>query len=153
MLAKKDPKDKNVLYTNFNDYHFKDQAFEGTGVLIFDTINHKTYVNISPRADEHVLTAYLSHFNSVSKEPYKAITFKAIDNGPIYHTNVMLAILNKHAVVALDSIPNAKEQQNVIRELTDPKGNKKPKKLIEVSLEEMRNFCCNVLQVDGEDGT
>lgn len=53
----------NSHYLDFSRYHFKNIALEGTGVLIFDTINHKVYVNISPRADEKLLGRYMDVYN------------------------------------------------------------------------------------------
>jgi len=67
----------NSEYIDMTHYHYKKKYFEGTGVLIFDTINHKVYVNISPRADKHLLTTYMDSFNSFMKEPYSAVSFKA----------------------------------------------------------------------------
>lgn len=84
---------------------------EGTGVLIFDTYNNKVYVNISPWANKDLLDKYLNVFNEHVKEPYKAVTFKAVNDGnPIYHTNVMLGMLTKHAVISLESIASKSER-------------------------------------------
>ena len=33
-------------YLDFTRYHFEDTALEGTGVLIFDTINRSVYANV-----------------------------------------------------------------------------------------------------------
>ena len=139
-------KDKTE-YVSFSHYHFKKLYLEGTGVLIFDTINRKVYVNLSPRADKSLLTEFMAKFNEyVKKDPYKEVTFKAFnDKNAIYHTNVMLGMLTNHAVVALDSIKSKKEREDVVRELTDKASNKKPKKLIEISMKEVNDFCGNVL--------
>lgn len=135
-------------FVDFAHHHYKGKYLEGTGVLIFDTINLKVYVNISPWADANLLTSYLENFNSFQKSPYSAITFKATNDGhPIYHTNVMLGILTDHAVVSLESVKSKKEKQALIEGLTSTESNSRPKKLIDISLKEVNEFCGNVLQV------
>jgi len=84
--------------TNFCD---KSLALEGTGVLIFDAANRKIYANLSQRCEEEVLLHFLELFNSKCKMPFKLVTFnaKTYSDTPIYHTNVMMAMLSDHAVV------------------------------------------------------
>jgi hypothetical protein len=86
---------------DFTGYTKKGGVLEGTGALIFDPVNRKVYANISQRCEADVLDDFLSSFNEISKEPFKAVTFEArtASDTPIYHTNVMLAILSEHAVV------------------------------------------------------
>jgi len=137
---------KNSEFIDLAGWHYKQKYLEGTGVLIFDTYNEKLYVNLSPRADKDLLIQYLENFNLYVKNPYKAVTFKAVNDGhPIYHTNVMLGMLTEHAVVSLESIKSKKERIEVIKELTAKDINKKPKKLIDISLKEVNEFCGNVL--------
>ena len=127
-------------------YHYKKKYLEGTGVLIFDTINTKVYVNISPWADATLLTTFLEIFNKEVKTPYTPVTFKAVNNGhPIYHTNVMLGLLTDHAVVCTESVKNKKEREALVDALTSKESNKRPKKLIDISLKEVNEFCGNVL--------
>lgn len=148
MLLKVVKEKEKSIYQSFTHYHFENKFLEGTGVLIFDTINQKVYVNISPRADADLLKTYVENFNTLTKKPYKAVTFKAFnDKSPIYHTNVMLGILTNHAVVSLESIKSKKERDAVVEELTSKEKNSKPKKLIDISLKEVNEFCGNVLQV------
>ena len=57
----------------------------------------------------------------------------------------MLGILTNHAVVSLESIKSKKEWEVVVEELTSKEKNSKPKKLIDISLKEVNEFCGNVL--------
>ena len=121
--------------------------------MIFDTINHKVYVNISKRADESLLDKYLDIYNSFSEDKYKKVVFKGlVENKPIYHTNVMLGILIDHAVISLDAIVDSKERDMVIQEFTNPDLNRKPKSIIDISIPEVLDMCGNVLQVLGAEG-
>jgi hypothetical protein len=135
-------------FIDFAHYHYKQKYLEGTGVHIFDTINQKNYVNISPRADAGLLATFMENFNSHMKSPYSTVTFKATNDGhPIYHTNVMLGMLTDHAVVSLESVRSKKEREALADALTSKETNSRPKKLIDISMKEVNEFCGNVLQV------
>jgi hypothetical protein len=84
--------------TRYNDVSL---ALEGTGVLIFDSVNRKIYAGLSQRCELQVLEHFLELFNSKSQKPFKLVTFKATtaSGTPIYHTNVMMSILSDHAVI------------------------------------------------------
>ena len=142
---------KSLDLTGFND---KGGVLEGTGALIFDPVNRKVYANISQRCEADVLDHFLSNFNELSKEPFKSVTFEArtASDTPIYHTNVMLAILSDHAVVCLESIKNEEEREKVRQELTNPDLNIHPKKLIDISLAEVDQMWGNVICVLNKSG-
>lgn len=122
-------------------------VLEGTGSLLFDEVNKKVYVNLSERADEKVFNEFLSQFNKISKSPYKGVTFRACDKegNPVYHTNVVMAILKDHVVLCTQSITNEEERANIIKELTDASLNAKPKQLIDISYEEVNNMGGNMI--------
>jgi hypothetical protein len=88
----------------------KGEALEGTGSLVFDHKFKRLYVCISERACSKTLNNYLKQLNEncAPGKQYNMITFKAFDNkkpqSPIYHTNVMMAILENHVIVNLSSI-------------------------------------------------
>jgi hypothetical protein len=64
----------------------------------------------------------------------------------------MLGMLTDHAVISMESIPNQAEKEKVEMELTNPKFNNHPKKLIDISLNEVNEMCGNVLQVMNDKG-
>lgn len=122
-------------------------VLEGTGSLIFDVINKKIYVNLSERADENVFNEFLEKFNSISKTPYKGVTYRSCDRegNPVYHTNVVMAILKDHVILCTESIRDEEERARVVRELTDPALNKHPKQLIDISYDEVNNMGGNMI--------
>ena len=54
-----------------------------------------------------------------SKNPYKLVKMHGVDQNkaPIYHTNVIMALLDKHIVFCLDSIRDKKERSMLEKEL------------------------------------
>jgi hypothetical protein len=83
-------------------------------------------------------------FNSNLKTgKYKLITFSSFDNktpkSAIYHTNVVLAILDKHAIICLDSITDLKERENVKNNLSEGR------EIVNISYKEMEEMCGNMI--------
>lgn len=114
---------------------------EGTGSIVLDRKNKKAYCSLSPRSDRDLFERFCKDVG------YKPVIFTSYQDGEkIYHTNVMMSIGENKAVICLDCITNVKERENVVNELKD--GNKE---IIEISLEQVKNFLGNVLEVKGKD--
>ncbi|WP_406827130.1 citrulline utilization hydrolase CtlX [Pedobacter sp. KACC 23697] len=139
------------LKTRFELNHISDLSFyemqyaflEGTGSMVLDRTNKMAYACLSVRTDEEVLN------NFCMLSGYEPVIFHAVDsdNFPIYHTNVMMCIGDRFAVVCLDSIRDAEERLRVSISL---KGS--GKEIIEISLEQMNKFAGNMLQVSNAAG-
>lgn len=139
------------LKTRFELNHISDLSFyemqyaflEGTGSMVLDRTNKMAYACLSVRTDEEVLN------NFCMLSGYEPVIFQAVDsdNFPIYHTNVMMCIGDRFAVVCLDSIRDAEERLRVSISL---KGSSK--EIIEISLEQMNKFAGNMLQVSNTAG-
>lgn len=95
-------------YKHFIDLqrHRESQALEGTGSLLFDVENKKVYCELSVRADPALLTDFIGQFNKISKTPYQEVVWHSVDpkGNPVYHTNVVMALLKDHVVLCTDSI-------------------------------------------------
>jgi hypothetical protein len=144
-------------YSHFIDLqrHHPGQALEGTGSLLFDVDNKKIYCELSVRADPALLCEFVGQFNSLSKVPYKAVTWHSVDkqNNPIYHTNVVMAILRDHVILCTESITNDNERVRVIEEITEKKLNsRKPRKLIDISCAEMNEMAGNMINIRNKHG-
>ncbi|MGA9650928.1 citrulline utilization hydrolase CtlX [Pedobacter sp.] len=131
---------------HITDISFYEQQFaflEGTGSMVLDRINKVAYACLSVRTDEEVLN------NFCMLSGYSAVSFQAVDGSkfPIYHTNVMMCIGDKFAVICMDSIPNAEEREKVAISLIDS-----GKEIIEISLDQMNRFAGNMLQVSNAKG-
>lgn len=137
---------ENFEVNHVNDLSFYEQqhAFlEGTGSMVLDRTNKIAYACLSVRTDEEVLN------NFCMLTGYEPMAFQAVDgsNFPIYHTNVMMCIGDRFAVICLDSIKDPEEKLKVTISL---KGS--GKEIIEISLEQMNKFAGNMLQVTNADG-
>ena len=88
----------------------------------------------------------MDRYNAYLNVPYKLVLFEAYDDkkprSVIYHTNVVLAILDKHAVCCTESIKSLQERKKVIKELTEG-----GRALIDLSYEEMKEMCGNMIQL------
>ena len=116
---------------------------EGTGSLLLDRINQKAYCALSPRADEDLFIEFCEDFE------YSPIVFTAYQtvNGkrlPIYHTNVMMCLAEKFAVICLDCIDDKKERKQVVKSLKED-----GKEIIAITEAQMHQFAGNMLQVLG----
>ena len=116
---------------------------EGTGSMVLDRQNKIAYACLSVRTDEEVLN------NFCMLTGYTPVAFQAVDESrfPIYHTNVMMCIGDKFAVVCFDSIPNLAEKEKVKQSLSST-----GKELVDITFDQMNHFAGNMLQVKGKDG-
>jgi hypothetical protein len=124
-------------------FEAKDQFLEGTGSMVLDRENRIAYACLSPRTNAEVLKAFCDYTG------YKAVTFDAFDqNGQaIYHTNVLMAIGSKFAVICLDSITNKQEKEAVNKSL-----NSTGKEIIDITFDQMNHFAGNMLEVKNNEG-
>lgn len=140
--------EKGFLINNFYDYTSaeEDNLFlEGTGSLVLDRVNKKAYCALSPRADEDLLIEFCEDFE------YTPVIFKAYQTVneqrmEIYHTNVMMCVAPKFAVVCLSCIDDKKERRNLIRHLKED-----GKEIIDITEAQVNNFAGNMLSVYGEN--
>ena len=82
-------------------HHEKDGRFlEGTGSLVLDHVERVAYACRSPRTDEDVAREWAREW-AIELEMFTARDARGT---PIYHTNVVMSIGTRMAVVALDNI-------------------------------------------------
>lgn len=120
----------------------KNRFLEGTGSLILDHNNRIAYACRSERTDDIVFEEFYTKMN------FEPEIFNAYDEEEklIYHTNVMLSIGKSIAVICAESIVDEKRRDCVINRLKNSK-----KEVIEITFEQMRNFCANILEVRNSD--
>lgn len=127
---------------DFSVYENENRFLEGTGSIIFDHVNKKAYACISPRTDKGLLTEVCRRLN------YEPISFFSLDeNGQeIYHTNVMMCIGEKFAVICLESIKDEDEKNRVTNSLKET-GHE----IIDVSYGQMKKFAGNMLALTNNE--
>ncbi len=124
-------------------FEVEDKFLEGTGSMVLDRENKIAYACISPRTDREVLALFCEQAG------YKEVSFHAFDEHQqaIYHTNVLMCIGSKFAVLCLDSITDEDEKNAVttILKLTH-------KEIITIGFEQMNQFAGNMLEVKNKTG-
>lgn len=135
---------KDIIdYTTAED---EELYLEGTGSLLLDRVNQKTYCALSDRAHEDLIIEFCEDFDC-SPVIFNAFQTKNGIRLPIYHTNVIMALGEHIAIICLDSIDDKKEKKFVINNLKEDK-----KEIIAISEEQMHQFAGNMLQVVGANG-
>ena len=119
---------------------------EGTGSLILDRENGIAYCALSDRADEELLIEFCEDFEHT---PIIFGAYQSADNKrlPIYHTNVMMCVADRFAVICLDSIDDKKERQAVKEQLKSTGTT-----IVAIHEKQMHEFAGNMLQVKATNG-
>jgi hypothetical protein len=121
----------------------QDIFLEGTGSLVLDRDHKIAYACLSFRTNEIALEKFCEATG------YDAVVFNAVDSTgfPIYHTNVMMCIGSKFAVVCLDSIPDENELERLVHSIRQ-----NGKELITITCDPLNQFAGNMLEVQNKQG-
>lgn len=116
---------------------------EGTGSLILDREHHIAYACVSPRTNPVALKIWADEMN------YRYVLFDGTDDNrqPIYHTNVMMHVGSRYAIVCLEAIADQSQRQTVIDSLQST-----GKEIVNISFEQMRQFAGNMLELRNSEG-
>lgn len=127
---------------DLSKYEQKNKFLEGTGSVVFDHEHKIAYACLSPRTDKELFLKVAHDLN------YKPVHFRAHDAAglEIYHTNVMMSVGEKFAVIYLDGITDTKEKELVYNSLT-----RTGHKVIDISCEQMNHFAGNMLSIETND--
>lgn len=142
-------KTKGFQINNIHDHSRaeKDGDFlEGTGSMVFDRENRIAYAAISERTSPKLLYRVCRELKYLPV-PFHAFQTVGRKRLPIYHTNVMMSVADRYAVVCADSIDNEEERATVIDTLF-----RTGKGIIDLTEEQMCNFAGNMLQVENREG-
>lgn len=126
---------------DLSGYEQEGRFLEGTGSILFDHVHRVAYACVSPRTDAGLFAEV------AAKLGYQPVAFHAYDQHghAIYHTNVMLCIGARFAVVCLASIRDAQERAAVVASLTDT-GHE----LVDITLTQVAHFAGNMLTLRGD---
>lgn len=115
---------------------------EGTGSLVLDRAHRVAYACLSPRTTAAGLEAFAREL------PYEIVHFHAEDAGvPVYHTNVVMSVGPKFAVVCLECVCEASERAR-LRQRLEESGHE----VIALSRRQMRSFAGNLLALQSSSG-
>ena len=122
-------------------YEKAGRFLEGTGSLVLDHFSRVAYACRSPRTDQAVATEWAREMG------YELELFTATDESgtPIYHTNVLMHVGTRIAVVALDAIAAADRGRISARLAAASRD------VLPIDHAEMRAFAGNMLEVGSWD--
>lgn len=128
---------------DLTSFEKENKFLEGTGSIVFDYVNKIAYASRSARTDEDVLN------NVCEKLGFKPIVFNAVDETglDIYHTNVLMCVGSKFAVVCLDAIQQEDDQEKLLDSFS-ASGHK----VIAISYDQMKLFAGNMMEVLSKSG-
>jgi hypothetical protein len=116
---------------------------EGTGSLVLDRAHRVAYASLSPRTDLDVLGEFAQLLD------YELVTFEAHDDAaqPVYHTNVVMAIGTRFAVVCGEAIALPMHRDAVFNKLRAA-GHE----IVDISRRQMQEFAGNLLELSPAGG-
>lgn len=132
--------------TGVHDYSVLEDEelyLEGTGSMVLDHDHRVAYVARSFRSHDRAVAMVCQDLG------YRPVVFTTVDGrgAPIYHTNVMMAVGPKVALVALDSIPDAGERHAVAASLATTGHT-----VVELASSQLDEFAGNTIELTGADG-
>ncbi len=111
---------------------------EGTGSLVLDRVRRIAFAALSPRTHRAPLEDFGRRLD------YQIVAFDTRDGAgtPVYHTNVLLAVGSRFAVLCEEVIPSA-EQRATVRERLEAGGHA----VLVIDAAQMAGFAANLLEL------
>ena len=152
MLAKNRRKEKSAehisllektyqLTMDFSEFEDRAIFLEGTSSMVFDRVNKIAYTGLSPRTNEDLAKIWGERYG------YEMVFFNTESHvgQPIYHSDVIMYIGTEMSGISIDSIKQ--EDQERVREKLNLSHN-----ILEITQEQIMDFCGNCLEVKDENG-
>jgi hypothetical protein len=125
-------------------HHEKDGHFlEGTGSMVLDRANRIAYACLSSRTHLDALGEFAQRLD------YEPLTFDAVDRdgAAIYHTNVLMNVGEKVAVICDEAIPRPEQREAVLESLAGS-GHE----VIRLTFAQLHGFAGNMLELRSATG-
>jgi hypothetical protein len=132
--------------TDYRDFAEKGWFLEGTGSMVLDRPNKIAYAALSPRTTYDMLIRFCTDFD------YRPLVFSAFqqvghERLPVYHTNVMMCVADRYAVLCTGCIDDREERERVCAVLQGF-----GKEVIEITEDQMHAFAGNMIQLENKEG-
>lgn len=116
---------------------------EGTGSMVLDRSNRVAYASLSSRTQLDPLGDFAQRMD------YDVVAFDAVDGEgvPIYHTNVLMNVGEKLAVICDAAIPREEQREAVLTRLRDT-GHE----IMNLTCAQLEAFAGNMLELRNADG-
>jgi hypothetical protein len=121
----------------------KDLFLESTGSMIFDREHRVAFAMASPRTIKKEFEKWCRLLN------YKGVFIQSTTQHvkAVYHTNINMCVGSEFAVICFAVIGDKKEQEMVRKKLENL-----GKEIVEISLEQVYQFCGNILELSIKSG-
>lgn len=121
----------------------ENNILEGTGSLVLDRENRLLYASLSARTSATMVTKVAQILN------YRPIIFNSVDENfhPVYHTNVILSITKKYAIICLDAVKDKIQKSALLQSFKIIN-----KSVINITHDQVRHMCGNVLELYNKRG-
>jgi len=129
------------LTHNYSSFEDKDVFLEGTSSMVFDRVNKIVYAGLSPRTNQNLLTEWCKEH---SYELVKVQT-ESHTGAPIYHTDVFMFVGTDVIGICYEVIKS--EYRELLKEKVG-----KYHTVIEISKEQILDFCGNALEAKDKEG-
>lgn len=128
---------------DWSEFEAEGRFLEGTGSMVIDHDHDMIYAAISERTNLSVLEKF------ASTNGFQAIVFLATDKEghPIYHTNVVMAVGEKFAVLCEEAIEEEWELI-AVKQLLESTGHT----IIPITREQLYAFAGNLLEIKNKKG-
>ncbi|NWB29181.1 citrulline utilization hydrolase CtlX [Pseudomonas gingeri] len=128
---------------DFSDLERQGLYLEGTGSMVFDREQRICYAGYSTRTHARALRQVVDQLG------YQLCGFHAVDRGgvPIYHTNVMMSVGRRLALICLRALADEAEREG-LRQRLETSG----KELLTLDWEQLESFAGNMLEVHNRRG-
>ena len=120
-----------------------EQYLEGTGSLVLDRANRVAYACLSTRTHLDVLGDFAQRLE------YDIVAFDAVDRDgvPIYHTNVLMNVGEKLAVICDRAIARDDQRAAVLRRLQETGHD-----VVSLNYDQLDAFAGNMLELRNKNG-
>ncbi|GHE61808.1 citrulline utilization hydrolase CtlX [Roseivirga thermotolerans] len=127
---------------DISKYEAEDKFLESTGSVVIDYENDLAYACLSSRTHKDVLNK-LCELNG-----YEPVLFESFNKEgvPVYHTNVVMCIASKYAVICAESI--REDQRFDVLQTLKTTGHE----VVEITMDQMYGFAGNMLEVENQQG-
>lgn len=124
--------------------HEKEDAFfEGTGSAVIDWKHGVIFVSLSQRSHLVVAKEWAAVLSERLERPFRVVSFESVvDDVPVYHTNVIMAIGTHFVVICFDAVVAGR-----VEELRQEIALLRKQVVIEITKDQVKHFCGNVLEL------
>jgi hypothetical protein len=128
---------------DLSPHELEDRFLEGTGSLVLDRANRIAYACLSARTHRTPVEEFGRRVD------YRTFTFEAFGPAgtPVYHTNVMMAIGEKLAVLCAEAVRDPQRRQELIESLQ-----RNGREVLLISMQQMMQYAGNMLELESVAG-